>query len=67
MVLFHKTKLDSLNKLCGAARILRGLRIAARLGLSFSEETETAIHDLSSSILNLAKVTKEIRLADFMF
>ncbi|GMN28742.1 hypothetical protein TIFTF001_002147 [Ficus carica] len=37
------------------ARILRGLRIAARLGLSFTEETETAIHDLSSSILNLAK------------
>ncbi|KAL5557410.1 hypothetical protein UlMin_039646 [Ulmus minor] len=37
------------------ARILRGLRIAARLGLSFAEETETAIHNLSSSVMKLAK------------
>ncbi|EXC35254.1 Poly(A) polymerase [Morus notabilis] len=37
------------------ARILRGLRIAARLGLSFSKDTETAIYDLSSSILKLAR------------
>uniref|UniRef100_A0A5B6ZQ61 Polynucleotide adenylyltransferase n=1 Tax=Davidia involucrata TaxID=16924 RepID=A0A5B6ZQ61_DAVIN len=37
------------------ARILRGLRIAARLGLSFSKETETAICKLSSSIICLAK------------
>lgn len=37
------------------ARILRALRLAARLGLSFSEDTESAIHKLSSSILSLAK------------
>ncbi|XP_077246836.1 uncharacterized protein LOC143886662 [Tasmannia lanceolata] len=37
------------------ARILRGLRIAARLGLAFSKETATAIQDLSSSIMNLDK------------
>ncbi|KAM7523979.1 hypothetical protein LguiA_013881 [Lonicera macranthoides] len=37
------------------ARILRGLRIAARLGLSFSKETETAIRKLSSSITSLSK------------
>ncbi|KAK7853402.1 poly(a) polymerase i [Quercus suber] len=37
------------------ARILRGLRIAARLGLSLSKDTETAIHDLSSSVQSLGK------------
>ncbi|KAF8410307.1 hypothetical protein HHK36_002833 [Tetracentron sinense] len=37
------------------ARILRGLRIAARLGLSFSKETDKAIQNLSSSIMNLDK------------
>ncbi|KAJ9540844.1 hypothetical protein OSB04_027350 [Centaurea solstitialis] len=37
------------------ARILRGLRIAARLGLSFSKDTETAIHKLASSILDLSE------------
>ncbi|KAM2666970.1 hypothetical protein EV2_018724 [Malus domestica] len=37
------------------ARILRGLRIAARLSLSISKETETAMHKLSSSILSLSK------------
>ncbi|KAL7255557.1 hypothetical protein ACSBR1_009653 [Camellia fascicularis] len=37
------------------ARILRGLRIAARLGLSFSKETEIAIRKLSSSVTSLAK------------
>lgn len=36
-----------------AARILRGLRIAARLGFEFSRETASAIHDFSSSILSL--------------
>ncbi|KAE9450240.1 hypothetical protein C3L33_17864, partial [Rhododendron williamsianum] len=36
-------------------RILRGLRIAARLGLSLSKETEIAIHKLSSSIAKLSK------------
>lgn len=45
-------------KLCHTARILRGLRIAARLSLSISKETETAIHRLSSSILTLAKVPR---------
>lgn len=38
------------------ARILRGLRIAARLGLSLSKETETAMRKLSPSITSLAKV-----------
>lgn len=38
------------------ARILRGLRIAARLGMSFSKDTDTAIRDLSSSVEKLDKV-----------
>ncbi|RVW32917.1 Poly(A) polymerase I [Vitis vinifera] len=37
------------------ARMLRGLRIAARLGLSFSRETETAIRSLASSVKSLDK------------
>ncbi|XP_062216875.1 uncharacterized protein LOC133916982 [Phragmites australis] len=37
------------------ARILRGLRIAARLGFQFSSETSTAMRDLSSSIINIDK------------
>ncbi|PAN51744.1 hypothetical protein PAHAL_9G617500 [Panicum hallii] len=37
------------------ARILRGLRIAARLGFQFSSDTSNAIHDLSSSIINIDK------------
>ncbi|KAK3148466.1 hypothetical protein QOZ80_3BG0295430 [Eleusine coracana subsp. coracana] len=37
------------------ARILRGLRIAARLGFQFSSETSTAIRDLSSSIIDIDK------------
>ncbi|XP_022740902.1 uncharacterized protein LOC111292673 [Durio zibethinus] len=37
------------------ARILRGLRIAARLRLSFSKDTESAMHDLSASIEGLDK------------
>lgn len=36
--------------------MLRGLRIAARLGLSFSRETETAIRSLASSVKSLDKV-----------
>lgn len=38
------------------ARILRGLRIVARLGFRFSKETATAIRDLSSSVITLEKV-----------
>ncbi|CAN6321587.1 unnamed protein product [Urochloa humidicola] len=37
------------------ARILRGLRIAGRLGFQFSNETSNAIHELSSSIINIDK------------
>ncbi|PPS00234.1 hypothetical protein GOBAR_AA20421 [Gossypium barbadense] len=37
------------------ARILRGLRIAARLCLSFSKDTERAMYDLSASIGGLDK------------
>ncbi|XVE87528.1 hypothetical protein DITRI_Ditri18aG0125000 [Diplodiscus trichospermus] len=37
------------------ARILRGLRITARLGLSISNDTESAMHDLSASIEGLDK------------
>ncbi|GMH24537.1 hypothetical protein Nepgr_026380 [Nepenthes gracilis] len=37
------------------ARILRGLRIAARLGLSFSKDTEFAMRNLSALIKNLDK------------
>ncbi|OVA00606.1 Poly A polymerase [Macleaya cordata] len=36
-------------------RILRGLRIAARLGLSFSKQTATAIRNLSLSVMYLDK------------
>ena len=38
------------------ARILRGIRIAARLGLTFSKETAQAIRNLSSSVSTLEKV-----------
>ncbi|XP_011079124.1 uncharacterized protein LOC105162718 [Sesamum indicum] len=37
------------------ARILRGLRIAARLNLSFSKETEAAIYSLSPLVAQLCK------------
>ncbi|KAJ4777871.1 CCA-adding enzyme [Rhynchospora pubera] len=37
------------------ARILRGLRIAARLGFWFSEETAAALRKLSSSVSTLTK------------
>ncbi|KAM3306355.1 hypothetical protein P3S67_013225 [Capsicum chacoense] len=37
------------------ARILRGLRLAARLNLSFTEEIEDAMRELSSSIMSLSK------------
>lgn len=43
-----------------AARILRGLRIAARLGLSLSKDTADAMHNLYSSVQGLAKVVAEI-------
>ncbi|KAK6154034.1 hypothetical protein DH2020_013673 [Rehmannia glutinosa] len=36
-------------------RILRGLRLAARLNLSFSKETEASIYSLSSSIAGLSQ------------
>ncbi|KAI3808356.1 hypothetical protein L1987_24305 [Smallanthus sonchifolius] len=36
-----------------SARNLRGLRIAARLGLSFSKDVEAAIHKHASSVLTL--------------
>uniref|UniRef100_A0A0E0K8C9 Poly A polymerase head domain-containing protein n=1 Tax=Oryza punctata TaxID=4537 RepID=A0A0E0K8C9_ORYPU len=37
------------------ARILRGLRIAARLGFEFSSETSAAIRELSLSIIDIDK------------
>lgn len=37
------------------ARILRGLRIAARLQLSFAKDTEKAMHNLYTSVTNLDK------------
>ncbi|CAM0870503.1 unnamed protein product [Alopecurus aequalis] len=54
------------NKLCtvipahvsfkeDSARILRAMRVAARLGFQFSSETSTAIRDLSPSIINIDK------------
>lgn len=39
--------------------MLRGLRIAARLGLSISRETDTAIRSLASSIKSLDQVILE--------
>lgn len=38
------------------ARILRGLRIAARLGLSLSKDIETAIPEFVSSVANVGQV-----------
>ncbi|TMW91034.1 hypothetical protein EJD97_014883 [Solanum chilense] len=38
-----------------SARILRGLRLAARLNLSFTKEIEDAMHELSSAIMSLSK------------
>ncbi|PIA46798.1 hypothetical protein AQUCO_01500383v1 [Aquilegia coerulea] len=48
------------------ARILRGLRIAARLGMSFSEETAAAINSLYLSILDLDKGRLMMEM-DYMF
>lgn len=39
--------------------MLRGLRIAARLGLSISRETDSAIRSLASSIKSLDQVILE--------
>lgn len=39
-----------------SARILRGLRLAARLNLSFTKEIEDAMHELSSAIMSLSNV-----------
>lgn len=47
---------DQLYAIHHTARILRGLRIAARLGLSLSKDTATAIHNYSSSVQGLGKV-----------
>ncbi|KAJ8531428.1 hypothetical protein K7X08_026862 [Anisodus acutangulus] len=38
-----------------SARILRGLRLAARVNLSFTKEIEDAMHELTSSIVSLSK------------
>ncbi|KAI3938171.1 hypothetical protein MKW98_018727 [Papaver atlanticum] len=48
------------------ARILRGLRIAARLGLSFSKESELAIQDHLSSVKNLNQ-TRLMMEMNYMF
>ncbi|XP_008789358.2 poly(A) polymerase I-like [Phoenix dactylifera] len=47
------------------ARILRGLRIVARLGLRFSKETAEAIQDYSASIITLDK-TRLLMELNFM-
>ncbi|KAJ3689716.1 hypothetical protein LUZ61_018880 [Rhynchospora tenuis] len=47
------------------ARILRGLRIAARLGFRFSQETAAALKKLSSSVSTLTKQRLLMEL-DFM-
>lgn len=44
--------------LFGSARILRAVRIAARLCLSFSKEIESAVSDLSLSVLSISKVPR---------
>lgn len=44
------------------ARILRGLRIAARLGLSLSKDVETAIPEFISSVANLDQVLSLLEL-----
>ncbi|CAI9272231.1 unnamed protein product [Lactuca saligna] len=47
------------------ARILRGLRIAARLGLSFSKDIDSAIHKHASSLLDLSQ-TRIMMEIDYM-
>lgn len=39
------------------ARILRAIRIAARLGFRFSKETAYSVRDLASLVLELDKVS----------
>nr|KAJ0209101.1 hypothetical protein LSAT_V11C400203350 [Lactuca sativa] len=46
-------------------RTLRGLRIATRLGLSFSKDIETAIHKHASSLLDLSH-TRIMMEVDYM-
>lgn len=49
-------------------RILRGIRIAARLGFSFAKDTEKAIHDFHDSVKTLDKVLEiEILMASLGF
>lgn len=49
-----------------AARILRAIRIAARLGFSISKETAHFVKNLSSSVLKLDKVFKVYLLLCFI-
>ena len=44
------------------ARILRAIRIAARLGFRFSKETAHSIKDLANSIMRLDKVCVTIQI-----
>lgn len=54
--LFVLTEKFAPHSIYFAARILRAIRIAARLGFSFSRETAHFIKNLSCSILRLDKV-----------
>ncbi|MBA0732888.1 hypothetical protein Gogos_016950 [Gossypium gossypioides] len=51
----YETLMENFCHFSYPARILRGLRIAARLCLSFSKDTEKAMYDLSASIGGLDK------------
>ncbi|PPD86261.1 hypothetical protein GOBAR_DD16802 [Gossypium barbadense] len=51
----YETLMENFCHFSYPARILRGLRIAARLCLSFSKDTERAMYDLSASIGGLDK------------
>ncbi|GJR81001.1 hypothetical protein Tco_0151786 [Tanacetum coccineum] len=62
-VAFHVNKMA----IFFSARILRGLRIAARLGLSFSKDIEAVIHRQAPSLLNLATDNDGGRLYDVMW
>uniref|UniRef100_A0A2P2LQY4 Polynucleotide adenylyltransferase family protein n=1 Tax=Rhizophora mucronata TaxID=61149 RepID=A0A2P2LQY4_RHIMU len=50
-----------------AARILRAVRIAARLGFRFSKETAHSVKNFSKLILRLDKVSKHPFVTPFEF
>lgn len=55
-VTFHLKDFFDFSGYFSIARILRGIRIAARLDFKFTKETALAIRDFASTVLRLDKV-----------